>query len=247
MKSFKFLFYFFLGVQFITAQDKDVSVHYDDSKLEVKDISENDLDSYKADEDFNYTINETEENFISRAFDNFINWIANLIREIVEAIFGVGKAEGLIFFLFYILPYFILTLLIFLLVRFFLKVNSRTLITGKKEAPSFQFTEDEQIIKNEDINALINDAIAKNNYRLAIRYYYLLSLKYLTEKHVITWQQEKTNEDYITEIESETLKNNFKNITRIYDYVWYGEFNVDQLRFENLKVPFESLNSSLKE
>ncbi|MBR9846024.1 MAG: DUF4129 domain-containing protein [Algicola sp.] len=245
MRLFKYFFYIFLSVQLSTAQDKDSVVIYDDSNLDVKDISENDLETYKADDDFNYEETEPEDNFIVRAYNTFIEWLSNIIREIVEAVFGVGEAQGLLYFIFNVVPYLILAFLIFLLLRFFLRVNSRTLITGQKETANFQFTEDEQIIKNEDINALIDNAIAQKNYRLAIRYYYLLSLKYLSEQQVIIWQQEKTNEDYITEIKSDSIKNNFKNITRIYDYVWYGEFNIDQLRFESLKIPFESLNKSI--
>ena len=247
MSLFKFFFCVLLCFQFSTAQNSDIVVHYDDSKLEVKDISENDLETYKDDEAFNYIETEPEDNFIVRAYNKITNWLGNIIREIVEAIFGVGKAQGLLYFLFNILPYLVFAVLLFFLIRFFLKVNSKTLITGQKETAGFQFTEDEQIIKNEDINALINTAIAQHNFRLAIRYYYLLSLKHLTEKQVITWQQEKTNEDYITEIESETIKSSFKNITRIYDYVWYGEFKVDQLRFERLKMSFESLNNTIKQ
>ncbi|MFK7782836.1 DUF4129 domain-containing protein [Psychroserpens sp.] len=247
MTLFKFLFCILFCAQFTFAQDKGSGVTYDDTELEIREISENDLETYKNDKAFNYIENEPEDNFLVRAYNTLVNWISNIIREIVEAIFGVGEAQGLLYFLFNILPYLILAVLVFFLIRFFLKVNSRTMITGKKAAPSFQFTEEEQIIKNENINALINDAISQGNYRLAIRYYYLLSLKYLTEKDIITWQQEKTNEDYISEIQSESIKSNFINITRIYDYVWYGEFNVDQLKFESLKTSFESLNKSIKQ
>lgn len=246
MTLLKYCFYIILSVQLSAAQHKDAVVKYDDSVLDVKEISENNLETYKTDDDFNYVEAVPEDNFIIRAYNRFIEWLGNIIREFFEAIFGVGEAQGILYFIFNVLPYLILAFLIFLLIRFFLKVNSRTLITGQKETAGFQFTEDEQIIKNEDIHALIDNAIAIKNYRLAIRYYYLLSLKYLTEKQVITWQQEKTNEDYITEIKSEAVKSNFKNITRIYDYVWYGEFNIDQLRFESLKIPFESLNNSIK-
>lgn len=246
MTVLKLFFCILLTVPLLTiAQDKNVVENFDQTDLDVKKISEEDLETFKADEDFNYIEVEPEDNFIVRAFNRFSEWVSNIIREIIEAIFGVGEAQGLLYFIFNVLPYLILAFLIFLLIRFFLRVNSRTLITGQNESAGFQFTEDEQIIKNEDINALIDNAIAQKNYRLAIRYYYLLSLKYLTEKQVITWQQEKTNEDYITEIESESIKSNFKNITRIYDYVWYGEFNIDELRFESLKIPFESLNNSV--
>ena len=124
-------------------------------------------------------------------------------------------------------------------------MNSNNLIAKSRKQGSILFTEEEQIIKNEDIPALINEAIQQNNYRLAIRYYYLLSLKYLTETDNISWQPQKTNEDYINEINKELLKADFKNITRIYDYVWYGEFNIDVAKFETLKLPFEHLNTTI--
>ncbi|WP_299226179.1 DUF4129 domain-containing protein [uncultured Psychroserpens sp.] len=246
MQYIKIVFCLFFLSSISFAQEDSNEINYEDSKLEIRDISEDDLKEYKNDDAFNYEEVEAEENFLVRAFYTFIDWIANIIRKIVEAIFGVGRADGLLYFIFNVLPYVILGILIFFLIRFFLKVNSKTLITGKQDNASFQFTEDEQIIKNEDINALINNAISQKNYRLAIRYYYLLSLKFLTEKQIITWQQQKTNEDYITEIESKTIKDSFKSITRIYDYVWYGEFDVDELRFESLKTPFETLNTTIK-
>ena len=47
------------------------------------------------------------------------------------------------------------------------------------------------------------------------------------------------------EIQKESIKLNFKDITKIYDYVWYGEFNIDELKFESLKIAFNNLNNSL--
>ena len=71
-------------------------------------------------------------------------------------------------------------------------------------------------------------------------------MKKLTQNHIISWEQQKTNEDYISEIEAINLKTDFANITRIYDYVWYGEFDIDALKFEALQSQFESLNNTLK-
>ena len=103
-----------------------------------------------------------------------------------------------------------------------------------------------EIIKNEDIDALIAEAVNQKNYRLAIRYYYLLALKKLTETNHIEWKPQKTNEDYINELQASGYKPDFVNITKIYDYVWYGEFNVDAIKFESLKLPFQSLNKIIK-
>ena len=135
--------------------------------------------------------------------------------------------------------------LVFLLVKFFLKVNSQNIILGQQNSSTIKFTEDEQIIKSKDIQALINEAIKQKNFRLAIRYSYLKSLKALTESDIISWEHQKTNEDYIKEIQKESIKHNFKDITKIYDYVWYGEFNIDELKFESLKIAFNNLNNSL--
>ncbi|RKE92246.1 DUF4129 domain-containing protein [Ichthyenterobacterium magnum] len=242
MHLLKIVFAVFLFTTLSFAQQDALVVHYDESKLEKHDISEDDLSSYKENPEFNYTEVETEESIFSR----IKRWLANILTKIFEAIFGVGKAGGILYFIFNILPYLLLAFLIFLLIKFFLKVNSKSIISGQQNPGTVQFTEDEQIIKNEDINKLINDAIKQKNFRLAIRYYYLQSLKFLAEKQHINWEQQKTNVDYISEIKKDTIKTGFKTITRIYDYVWYGEFSIDELKFETLKSSFETLNTTIK-
>ncbi|MGJ8549233.1 DUF4129 domain-containing protein [Winogradskyella wichelsiae] len=241
MQALKWLLFCFCFVQFSIAQQTLHAEKLDDTILKKQSISEHHLKPYKADKDFNYKEVVAEENFLDKAY----RWFQNLLRKFWEAIFGVGTASGFLYFVFSVLPYLLLAFLIFLLVRFFLKVNSHNLITKAKKQGSILFTEEEQIIKNEDIPGLIQDAINQNNYRLAIRYYYLLALKQLTESDNISWKPQKTNEDYINEINKAYLKSEFKNITRIYDYVWYGEFNIDAVKFETLRLPFEQLNNTI--
>ncbi len=223
------------------AQESKRPDYYDDSTIEKKTISKKDLETYKSDDDFDYTETKKEESIL----DKFLRWLRNILRQFWEAIFGVGTASGFLYFVFRILPYILLGVLIYLLVRFFLKVNSNNLITKNQQKGQVAFSEEEQIIKNEDINALINEAVSQKNYRLAVRYYYLLSLKNLSERHIIEWQPQKTNEDYTQELSQSNYQLDFENITRIYDYVWYGEFNVDAFKFENLKLPFEALNKTI--
>jgi hypothetical protein len=241
MTLLRLLLLFFCFGQFSLAQQNQQPIKYDDTTIEKQQISEENLEVYKADDDFNYTEVVAEDTFLDKAY----RWFRNILTKFWEAIFGVGTADGFLYFIFRILPYILLGFLVFLLIRFFLKVNSNNLITRSKEDGSIRFTEEEQIIKNEDIPSLIRDATNQGNYRLAIRYYYLLSLKYLEENDSISWQPQKTNEDYINEINNELLKVDFRKITRIYDYIWYGEFNVDVLKFESLKLPFENLNKTI--
>ncbi len=218
------------------------SAPLDDKDIVRQEINEAHLEDYRSDKDFNYVRVEEEESFLDKAWQ----WIVNRITDFFEWLFGVEAATGILKFIFNILPYLILALLIFLLIKFFVNVNSNAIITGQGHKPTMQFTDDEQIIKNEDINALIKDAIKQKNFRLAIRYYYLLSLKYLSDKDLIQWLPQKTNEDYIREIEQGSLQSDFKDATRIYDYVWYGEFAIDEMKFNMLRSSFETLNDSIR-
>ena len=242
MRYFLVLVFGFLFFSLSFSQEEERPIFYDDSIIEKQTITKEDLESYKADKDFDYTETKKEDNFIDKA----IRWLQNILRQFWEAIFGIGSATGFLYFMFRVLPYILLGVLVFLLIRFFLKVNSNTLVGKSQDKGQVNYSEEEQIIKNEDINVLIQEAINQKNYRLAIRYYYLLSLKYLSEANTIEWQPQKTNEDYINEINENNLKLDFLNITKIYDFVWYGEFNVDAIKFESLKLPFQSLNKTIK-
>ena len=241
MRKLKIIILFILFSTYVYSQQDSLSIHYDDSKIELQQITKDDLKQYKGDSDFNYVEAIQEESFLTRLF----RWFNNIIIKIFEFIFGVGTATGVLKFILTVIPYLLLATLIFLLLKFFLKVNSRNIISGQQNTTTFQFTEEEHLIKNEDLNVLIENAIKHQKYRLAIRYYYLLSLKKLNESNLILWQPQKTNEDYISEIKQEHLKSDFSNITRIYDYVWYGEFEIDGYKFETLKDSFESLNKTI--
>ena len=155
MKLLRLLFLCFCIGQFSIAQQNEQPVKLDDTRLKKQTITEEDLKSYKADKDFNYVEVEVEENFLDKAF----RWLQNILTKFWEAIFGTGTATGFLWFIFRVLPYLLLGFLIFLLIRFFLKVNANNLKTKAKEEASVLFTEEEQIIKNEDIPALIKEAI----------------------------------------------------------------------------------------
>lgn len=232
---------FFILCSFSFAQQDSLAIK-DDSYYKKQDISKEALQDYKSDKAFNYEI-KPEDN--DSWWAKFKRWFYNGLKKIVEAIFGMESAGGVLWFILRVLPYILLAGLVFLLIRFFLKVNSKQLIYGETKKGSVAFTDEEQIIRNEDISTLISEALKQNNYRLAIRYYYLLSLKELTEANIIDWQPQKTNEDYKREIVINTIQTQFEKITRIYDYVWYGEFEVDAPKFEKLKFEFITLNKQI--
>lgn len=235
------IFLFFTLASF--AQQDSLVVQYDKSSaIELKKFDKEQIEKYKADDDFNYEQVKQQEGYLTKIW----NWFKRVLQSFLEWVFGVEAASGILLTILKVIPYLVLGLVLYFLIRFFLKVdtNSRKAITAKKG--NITLSEEGEIIKNEDINKLIEQAIKDENYRLAIRYYYLLILQKLTKKELIDWQQEKTNEDYINEITNTVLKDKFTKGTLLYDFVWYGNFNIKQAEFIEAQAEFNDLKNSIK-
>jgi len=89
-----------------------------------------------------------------------------------------------------------------------------------------------------DMQHLIIAAEKEEDYRLAIRYYNLWTLKSLNNKNHIKLEEDKTNEDYQRELKVEALRKPFSYISYIYSYVWYGEFSLSSVQYEKAKTNF---------
>jgi len=234
------LSYLILSWTILFAQNDSI-VKYDESDIEPIAFNQEDLETYKGDDAFNYEEVTTESTW----WTDITNWFYNMLRRFFEWIFGVGNAEGYLAMFLEILPYLLLALFLYLVIRFFIKSNMQGMGINKKNPNVVSLSEDEHIIKNEDIQQLIKNALVDKNYRLAVRYYYLYILQLLSERGMIDWQQQKTNDEYLKELSESNLKIDFGKATMLYDYVWYGEFDLDQSRYEKAEVVFASLKKSI--
>lgn len=219
----------------------DTLVKYDKSDIAPVQFQKSDLDTYKNDSKFNYEEVKTESTW----FTDVINWFYNLLRRFFEWIFGVGNAEGYLAVFLEILPYLLLALFLYLVIRFFVRSNIQGKGKKNKNPNMVSLSEDEHIIKNEDIEQLIKNALSDKNYRLAIRYQYLFILQLLSEHEWIDWQQQKTNDDYLEELSTSPLLDDFGRATVLYDYVWYGEFELNWERYTKAETIFKSLKNAL--
>ena len=141
--------------------------------------------------------------------------------------------------------------IIFLLVIYFIfkavMNDEGSWVFGKSSDKSIiPVTDIENNIHATDFEALIASAESESNYRLAVRYYYLWLLKTLTKTEIIEYDVEKTNSDYQNEITSTELKNKFNYTSYLYNYIWYGEFDVNQTQFYKAKYAFNTFINDLK-
>ncbi len=221
----------------LSAQKDSLNISYDTDALEVKTISDSDLSKFYEDKAFLYEVDETDPTW----WDDFKSWLNNLMLRIFENIFGIEEASGILAAFIRLVPYLLLGVLIYILIRFFLNINASALKQASKNKALVSVSEEEHIIKNENIQDLINQALAKKDFRLAVRYSYLQVLKLMSEKEIITWELQKTNDDYLNEIAKTELQNPFTSITRLYNFTWYGDFHITEIEYQKAEKTFLSI------
>ncbi len=238
---FYIVFFVFSTTTFSQAEKKEIP--YDEVIIEQKKFDAQKIEAYKEKDEFIYTVEKRAPNVLEKLW----SWVKRVVKKILSYIFDdITPAVGFLRFVLKVLPYVIAGLVLYFIIKFFLKVNARNIIDGKKVKPIVRLSEEEELIKDKDLPSLIEKAIAQENYSLAVRYYYLLLLKKLSDKELISWQQEKTNEDYIQELAvKQQLHSEFKKLTYLYDYVWYGEFLIDKEKFLQAENSFKNTLAKL--
>ncbi len=133
----------------------------------------------------------------------------------------------------------IVIFVVYLLVKLLINKEGSWIFGSNANKKKIVYTEIEKNIHLVDFEKLINECIAENNKRLCIRYYYLWLLKVMAENHFIDWHVDKTNSDYLYELHGLKLKNTFSYVSYLYNYIWYGEFDLDQTTFEIAQAKFK--------
>lgn len=229
------LFFSILSAAGFSQEVKDTIVPIDSiSKLYERSIEE-DLTKKYTGEDFNYDIKTGEsQNLLSR----FFKWIGRGLNNI----FGINLSPEALKLLEYFVYFLMGGLVIYLLVRVLVNEKFNSIFT-KKAKTIFDIDLAEQHIESLDLDTLLNAALEDKNYRLAIRYHFLRTLKRLSQKDIIEWHFDKTNSDYQNEIQQQQLKLGFKEIAYLYDYIWYGEQPIDESKYDTAKARFVAINN----
>lgn len=92
-------------------------------------------------------------------------------------------------------------------------------------------------LENTDYQKLLDIALANSDLRLATRYTFLIALQFLQINKKINWQKEKTNQEYLQELNAE-LQAPFSALIRAYEYVWYGEMKINIHVYHRVKEYF---------
>jgi len=219
--------------------EQDSIVRIDTSTvLTMRQLDVNHSKKYVG-EEFNYATKTGEsQNLLAR----FINWVGKGLYRI----FGIELSPQLLQALEYLIYFLLVILAIYLIVKVLINENFNSIFN--KRAKSFHHINlTEEHIETIDVNNLLRTALENSDYRLAIRYQFLLTLQKLSKNDVIQWHFDKTNSDYLNEIAQPTIQQGFKKVTYLYDHIWYGEQTIDLNKYEKSVLDFKSINKLIKQ
>ena len=134
--------------------------------------------------------------------------------------------------------------ILFLIFRVIIQNNLYMFYFSKKLAKTDNTEEPET--DPETLDEKLKKALAENNYRMAVRYYYLKTLHILNERGMIRLHSQATNYQYLHQMSGNRLANEFRFLTDIYDYVWYGEFVLTENQFEVVNNNFRNFFQAVK-
>lgn len=169
--------------------------------------------------------------------DRFMDWLSELL-------FGNNNNENIAFtrtLIIWAVIIFCVILVIWLLWR----SDLSRLVRPESKLTTFNFNEITDDLSTINFDKMIDEALKNNDFRTAIRWNYLKCLFLLEKGGHLMFQPSKTNIDYLNDLRKSDFLSEFKAVSRIYDYVWYGKFTVDQTKYTELKREFSSFESHL--
>jgi len=213
--------------------DKDDGFIIDKQMLLINDSAE----SLKNNKDFAYAKNldstlkelkKKETNQVSRNKNHSSSWLEHFFSSSFTKI--IFWSLAIIF-------------IVFILYKLFLTEGIFQRKSKASDVISLQ--EEEHLSTTTDYNKLIVQSIANKDYRLATRYHYMQTLQKLAAKMAIIFMPDKTNYQYIIELNSKPYKNDFAKLTLNYEYAWYGNFYISEQLFYSIQNKFIAFNNQL--
>jgi len=219
------------GTPFISsAQDEEVSSTAE--KVDVRAFDEEAIQAYEEDSDFDYNREKEVETY------SIWDYIEDWLQEIFQAPGGETTFKTVI--------YGVSGLALLFLILQLLGISPRRIFKGETKSATVSSTLAEDDIYGINFDTEIGTAETNHNWKGAIRLQYLKVLKQLADQDLIAWRIEKTNHEYEIEIKSKEIRQPFQDLTLIYEWICYGDFHIDQIRYQQFKQQFQAFSGQIR-
>ncbi len=188
----------------------------------LRSVPQSLVDSLKATKDFEYA-------------NDPAYWKDDQVKDEADfwkKLFGFLRQQW-VRYLFYVL---LGALLLFVLYKIIVENQLFLFYSSPKKKSGELLLETE--LMQEDMEGRILEAESKEQYREATRYRFLRVLQQLNNRNLITYDAQLTNADYLRQMKQHPSIKELKMLIRVYEYVWYGEFEPDAGQYASIKEMF---------
>ncbi|MCU0355097.1 MAG: DUF4129 domain-containing protein [Cytophagales bacterium] len=199
----------------------------------VRQFDADNLREYRNDSDYEYDIKQVDLSW----WERFKRWLAGLLR---QTLFREGTGTFWETF-----GWIVGGLVIVYAILRLIGADPRGLFGRRAKAAPVSAEEVETDIHSVDFNQLIAEAVSKQQYKRAVRLHYLKSLKLLSDREWIDWRPYKTNYEYIRELKQPNLSPDFRRLTFLFEYVWYGGFTVTPEDYTEMRTVFQQFEQQV--
>lgn len=212
--------------------EKDIYI--DSEPVEAKTFSKNFQKKY-TDPEFVYEYKAPEKSL----WDRFKDFIASILRKIFSFSNPQASLKFAAIFL-RIIAVIVIVLVIYLIVKAIINKEGQWIFGKNANKRNVYYSDIEKNIHLLDFEKLIKESLEAGEKRTAVRYYYLWLLKTMAQHNYIEWDIEKTNSDYLYELQSPKHREEFTYLSYLYNYIWYGEFEIDDTTFNKTENRFKN-------
>ncbi|WP_343522874.1 DUF4129 domain-containing protein [Pedobacter sp.] len=208
-------------------------VRIDSSKITPSKFDKDSISVYKEQKEFNYDeIGRQQLSWWEKFWMLFWRLIGSLIQ---------GATSNLISR--YIFIGLGIAVILYIVIK---SIGAENIFRKKSKETILPYDVITENIHEIDYERELQRLVAERKFRLAVRLLYLRTLKKLSDAEIINWQPNKTNYNYLMEIDKPELRNDFGKLTLQFDYIWYGDFPIDEVKFDPINQSFNQFNSQIK-
>ncbi|MFO0357687.1 MAG: hypothetical protein ACK50A_12115 [Sphingobacteriaceae bacterium] len=234
--SYIFIFIFLIAGYPVTASTDSTSSFklVDTTFLKLKAPTE--LQEKKAfdDSELHYNV---KTKYDPGFFERFLNWLSDLI-------FGDNNFDNLVLTR-KVIMWTVILISVGVIIWLLTKTDLTRLIKPESKMTAFNFNELTDDLSTINFDKMINESLANNDLRSAIRWHYLRSLFLLEKGKYLVFEPSKTNIDYKNDLRKTPFQNDFIALSRIYEYVWYGKFEIDLKKYDDFNNEFKRFDAQL--
>lgn len=187
---------------------------------------------YASDDALNYERN-INKSFFQRLKEMISAWIRKLF-----GIPDVSSINNLSDKILNIVLVVIFLVALYIVVRLFMNHRGRWFFEKKNETVAVTLSNVEEHIHEANFEALLSEAEQQGDTRQSVRLLYLWVLRSYTDNNIIRWNPDKTNIDYFSEIKDKILQEQFRYLSYLYNYIWYGGFSINDSEYRKAREIF---------